>query len=126
MAPALFALANNSAAALHANFQVVSTSSAAAPGEYALLYATGIGHTVGPIVSGPSGRAWLDAGGLIVTVDGLPAKVAWAGPAPGYEGLDQVNIQIPASVHRGTSVPVTMTVAEPTTNISNTVLLPIN
>jgi uncharacterized protein (TIGR03437 family) len=39
-------------------------------------------------------------------MDGQAAKVAFAGRAPGYEGLDQINVQIPAGVRHGTSVPV--------------------
>jgi uncharacterized protein (TIGR03437 family) len=43
VAPALFALAGNSAAALHSNYQVVSTSNPAAPQETLSLYGTGAG-----------------------------------------------------------------------------------
>jgi hypothetical protein len=47
-----------------------------------------------------------------VFIDGLPAKVTFAGRAPGYQGLDQINVQVPADVHRGASVPVAVAVED--------------
>jgi uncharacterized protein (TIGR03437 family) len=139
-APALFGLANNSAAALHANYQVVSTSNPAAPGEYLALYATGLAGAPGYGQSNPDFSQWL--GKVTVSVDGIQARITFFGHAAGYDGLDQVNIQVPAGVHRGTSLPVTMTaddLEQGTTGCatfaagvsvrtltSNTVLLPIN
>jgi uncharacterized protein (TIGR03437 family) len=36
--------------------------------------------------------------------------------APGYQGLDQINIQIPAGIRRGVAVPVTVTSGNRTSN----------
>jgi uncharacterized protein (TIGR03437 family) len=149
--PALFALANNSAAALHANNQVVSPSYPAAPGEYVALYGTGIAKVADiPVYGGlPPGTRAFDPVTLAVNVDGLPAKISYSGPSQ-YAGLDQINIQIPNGVHRGKSVPVVISVTGPSgyytipafngsyyepsytgcdcilSPNSNTVLLPIN
>jgi uncharacterized protein (TIGR03437 family) len=107
VAPALFAFADNSAAALHPNYKVVSTSAPAAPGEYIALYATGLAGAPAYGQANPDYSQWL--GKVTVTVDGIQSKISFLGHAPGYDGLDQVNIQVPAGVHRGTSVPISMT-----------------
>jgi uncharacterized protein (TIGR03437 family) len=44
-------------------------------------------------------------------IGGAPADVYYAGEAPGYtSGLQQFNLLIPATVPRGSSVPVTLRV----------------
>ena len=45
-----------------------------------------------------------------VTIGGINAPVLYAAAAPGFVGLDQVNVQIPAGVVAGPSVPVVMKV----------------
>src|SRR5262249_37732385 len=101
--PALFTLAGNTAAAQHSNYQVVSTSYPAAAGEIISLYATGLGAT--------TLRNGLQVANSIpqVFIDGLAAKVMYAGRAYGYEGLDQINIQVPANIHHTTNVSVVIT-----------------
>jgi uncharacterized protein (TIGR03437 family) len=115
--PTLFTEANSSAAALHANYQPVSTSNPANIGEYVSLYATGLGAT--------TMRNSLNVANTTPTVwiDGQPAVVSFAGRAPGYQGLDQVNVQIPAGVRRGVSVPVVMVSGS---RSSNQVMLAVN
>jgi uncharacterized protein (TIGR03437 family) len=131
VAPALFALARNSAAALHDNYQVVSTSYPAAAGETIALYATGLGA-----VTSSNGLQVANATPQVY-IDRLPAKVTFAGRAPGFQGLDQINVQVPAGVHRGMSVIIELTSSAPECSVSpkacstitrwsNTVLLPIN
>ena len=61
----------------------------AARGSFVEIYATGLG---------PSGAAALLPQ---VTIGGLPARVDYHGLAPGYLGLYQVNVQIPADVPSG-------------------------
>jgi uncharacterized protein (TIGR03437 family) len=112
MAPALFALAGNNAAAEHPDYRVVGATAPADPGETIALYATGVRGA-------PNGSVY-------ASVDKLDATVTYAGPAPGYEGLDQVNIQIPAGIRRAASVPVVLAVNQSTDNLSNTVVLAIS
>jgi uncharacterized protein (TIGR03437 family) len=120
--PALFALAGNTAAALHTNYQVVSASYPAMAGEYISLYATGLGKAQnnGLVVNSD----------VQVFIDGQTAKVTFVGRAPGYQGLDQINVQVPSITHHGTSVPVVVVTSSgllnPLNRTSNTVLLPIN
>jgi uncharacterized protein (TIGR03437 family) len=117
-APTLFSLSKSGsgpASALHVNGTVVSTTSPATAGEYISLYATGLGNT--------TAAAGLDVAVLTpqVTVGGTQAVVTFAGRAPGFVGLDQINIQIPAGV-AGAAVPV---VASSGGRTSNTVTLVI-
>jgi uncharacterized protein (TIGR03437 family) len=53
-----------------------------------------------------------------VTVNGVPATVTYSGPAPGFPGLDQINIVPPVAAPSGT---VVVTVGN---RSSNTVVLP--
>src|SRR5262249_10508187 len=55
--------------------------------------------------------------GATATIGGTPAQVIFAGPAPGFEGLDQANIIIPRSLIMRGLVDVVLTVDNKTTNI---------
>jgi uncharacterized protein (TIGR03437 family) len=85
---------------------VISYDKPAKPGEIVILYATGLGATKPRLPAGqiPTGIAWLDkladfrvtlAGG---TVD--RANLLYAGAAPGFAGLYQINLRLPENVGR--------------------------
>ncbi len=48
---------------------------------------------------------------VTASIGGLPAQVSFAGLAPGFAGLYQVNVTVPAGVTAGASVPVILTAA---------------
>src|SRR5258708_38564985 len=101
--PTFFALSSNAAAALHAaTGQVVTNANPATAGEYVSLYGTGLGSTT--LVNG------LNVAQTVPTllIDGQVAIVTFAGRAPGFVGLDQINVQIPAGARSGTPAPVLM------------------
>jgi uncharacterized protein (TIGR03437 family) len=112
-APTLFTLDSSGSgpvSALHATSgTVIGATSPATAGEYVSLYATGLGLT--------SSSAGLDVAILTpqVTVGGMAAQVSFAGRAPGFVGLDQINIQIPGGV-TGAAVPVVVSSAGRTSN----------
>jgi uncharacterized protein (TIGR03437 family) len=54
-----------------------------------------------------------------VTIGGAPAEVLYAGIAPNYSGLYQVNIRIPAGIQPGDDVPVELTTTVGTQVISD-------
>ena len=97
-APALFDLGQGRAAALNPDNTVNSDARPAAVGSALSLYATGLG-TLNPAVptGGPAGGnpPANSTHGVTATIGGQTATVQFAGGAPGYAGLDQVNIMVP-------------------------------
>jgi uncharacterized protein (TIGR03437 family) len=47
---------------------------------------------------------------VTVTIGSVPATVSFAGLAPGWVGLYQVNVQVPANAPVGNAVPVALSV----------------
>jgi uncharacterized protein (TIGR03437 family) len=106
--PAFFTVASQYAAATHANGVAVgapglisgATFTPAAPGEVIQVFGTGFGATAnalpwGQVLPAPAALA----AGVAVTVGGQPATVAYAGMTA--DGLDQLNITIPAGLPDG-------------------------
>lgn len=90
------------------------------PGDYLQLYVTGLG--VATPGGDPNGTG-LATGGVApasgnplyqtvvtptVTIGGQNAAVLFSGVAPGYNGLYQVDVQIPSNVATGDDVPITI------------------
>jgi uncharacterized protein (TIGR03437 family) len=90
-----------------------TTTVPAKPGDVIILWGTGFGPTTpaAPIgVQVPSDQAYATVNPVTVTVGGLPAQVFGAALAPGFAGLYQVAIQVPANAPNG-DLPVVATVA---------------
>ena len=105
--PTLFAqnsAGTGPASALDATNRPVSSSNPLRAGAYVELFATGLGSVV------PT-----------VTVGGMNCAVSFAGAAPGFAGLDQINCLLPANL-TGAAVPV---VVQAGSRTSNSVTLPI-
>ncbi len=93
----------------------------AAPGDYLVIYITGLGKTTPngdpngtPLATGaippPDGSVLYKTVAMpVVTVGGVPATILYSGLAPGFPGEYQVDIQVPAGVTPGDDVPVTIT-----------------
>jgi len=102
-APAVFLVTAQSAqlpAITHLNGSLVSFQSPAKPGEWLSLYLTGLGDVDGPINAGDpaSSSPLLNAKAKVrVVIDQAEAAVSFAGLAPGFAGLYQVNFQVPAA-----------------------------
>ena len=92
------------AAALDASNAAVSAGNPLHAGAFVELFATGIGSVAST-----------------VTVGGMTCAVSFAGPAPGFTGLDQINCMLPPGL-TGATLPV---VVKAGNRISNTVTLPI-
>lgn len=94
--PAVFALSGNgvgSAAATDASTGVViSPTAPARSGQSVALYATGLGATT------RVGSLDVAAVTPAVTIGGRAARVLYAGRAPGFPGLDQINVEVPDGV----------------------------
>jgi uncharacterized protein (TIGR03437 family) len=102
-APALFQLDAHNAVATHPNGSVLTSAAPAAPGDIVILYATGLGQTNPPVESGvlPTKAAPLvNLEKFSVLLDGKPVAppaISYAGIAPGFAGLYQINVKLPSS-----------------------------
>lgn len=102
----------------------------ARPGDYIVIYAQGLG----PVRNGPEWGYPAPLDSLVTVVEpvrvmigGVDAEVVFAGLAPGFVGLNQVNARVPASVQTGDQVPLVLMVPEAggTIRTSNTVTISI-
>jgi uncharacterized protein (TIGR03437 family) len=99
--PALFQLDPETALATKLNGSVVTAENPARAGDYVILYATGLGETKPKIAPGqiPKAAAVLDKmADFRVLLNGEPvdrANLLYAGLAPGFAGLYQINLKLP-------------------------------
>lgn len=96
--PGIFLLAQGRAAALNTDDSINSSSNPAPVGGAVSLFVTGLGAMSPALATGaPAGGngSSTSAQGVTATIGGQPATVIFAGGAPGYAGLDQVNVMIP-------------------------------
>jgi uncharacterized protein (TIGR03437 family) len=80
---------------------LVEAGSPARPGEILVLYATGLGdpqETLPPGAPPPQGAVLSLKNELTARVAGRAATVLWAGLTPGFTGLEQVNLLLPADL----------------------------
>ena len=102
-APALFQSDATTVIATHGNGPLVTASSPAAPGEVVVLYATGLGETAPEAICGylPEMASPLaDLRDFQVLLNGTavdPKLIQYAGVAPGFAGLFQINLELPAN-----------------------------
>lgn len=102
--PGLFQWRGNYAIAAHLAGNIVGPDAPAKAGEIIVIYAVGLGRTVPESSSGrvASGAASILAlSQLQVTIAGSPVAakdILYAGLAPGFAGLYQINLRLPSSV----------------------------
>lgn len=102
--PGLFVWSGNNAVAIHLNGEVILPTSPAVPGETVVIYLAGLGRTSPDTTSGQLAIAAFPIyylSQLQVLLDGTPcppASVLYAGLAPGFAGLYQINLKLPADV----------------------------
>jgi uncharacterized protein (TIGR03437 family) len=102
--PAVFTLGNNTAAAVDANTgQIVTATTPLRPGDYVELYLTGLGVT--------SRSNGFDVASVqpTVTIAGVNCPVTYAGAAPGFAGLDQINCIVSSALSASTAASVVVT-----------------
>ena len=92
------------AAALDASFNLITASNPARRGAiyFDLLQRPGAGgYAAGIGRAGAAGHAGAHDGTPAVTIGGRPAAVTFSGLAPGFAGLYQVNVTVPADAPAG-------------------------
>ncbi len=100
-------------AVLDAQFRTVDAANAAAMGSVVQIFATGLGPTDPPVKTGDPGPSDPPARvttPVQVTIGGASATVQFAGLAPGFTGLYQVNATVPTGLSAG-DVPLVLTVS---------------
>jgi len=106
--PAIFTLyGSQEGAALNQDYSVNAPNHPAAAGQAILLFGTGLG-AVSPAAASADPLSWVTPK-VTATVGGAPADVSFAGLAPGFAGLWQINVALPAGI--SDAVPVIVTVA---------------
>jgi uncharacterized protein (TIGR03437 family) len=98
-------------AILNTSFELVDAARPAAAGEIVQVFCTGLGTAAPAVASGaaaPSDPLARVTNPVTATVGGINAPVQFAGLAPGFVGLYQVNVQVPAGVAPGPAVPLVL------------------
>ena len=114
--PAIFTLDGSGtgpAAAIRAsNNRVVGSGNPLHAGDYVELFATGLGAT--------TSRNGLDYANAqpTVTIGGQDCPVTYAGRAPGYAGLDQINCIVPAGLGSNYATPVIVASGARSSNVA--------
>jgi adhesin/invasin len=102
--PGLFVTTGNRASALNQDLSVHTAATPVPAGGYILLYTTGGGPISPPLPDGtaaPGSPPSLLTGNVQVSIGGKLAQVTYAGTAPGFAGLSQINVVIPAGLAAG-------------------------
>jgi uncharacterized protein (TIGR03437 family) len=110
--PAFFTWPGNQAVATRQDFTLAAkagtfpgaTTVPAKPGDIIILWGTGFGPATPAAPAGvqvPSDKTYSTSTLPTVTIDNIPAKVFGAALAPGFAGLYQVAIEVPASLADG-------------------------
>jgi uncharacterized protein (TIGR03437 family) len=102
--PALFQLDAQNAIATEADGSLITPGTPAQPGDIVILYANGLGITAPPVVYSqiPEAAARVpQSSAFSIQLDGVPidsGNILYAGVAPGYAGLYQINMLLPSTV----------------------------
>lgn len=134
-APGIFALnqaGTGPGAVLIANSDILAVAAGSVPGrntrparrgEIVTIFLTGLGVTSPALGTGVPSAGQPTATAATVKIDNLDAQVLFSGTAPGFVGLNQINVTVPASATIGNSVPVQVSLGG---KASNTVTMAVS
>ena len=98
-----------SGAILKADFSIVTVSNPTRRGDTVLVYLTGLGGLETALADGTASSLTVlnrITDFVNVYIGGIKSTVTFAGAAPGFAGLYQINVQIPATAPIGSAVPL--------------------
>ena len=93
---------------------LVGSSAPAVAGDALVIYCAGLGAVSQPVAAGsvsPVSPLATTTNNVSVTIEGPPAQVLFAGLAPGFAGLYQVNVIIPSGVMTSSAASLVISVA---------------
>jgi uncharacterized protein (TIGR03437 family) len=102
--PGIFVLDGALSGATHADGTIAGASNPASRSEVVVLYLTGLGPVTNEPASGASASLTTLSPTVInprVTIGGFNATVGFSGLTPGFIGLYQINVTVPAAVASG-------------------------
>jgi uncharacterized protein (TIGR03437 family) len=102
-APAIF-LVGESAAALDENYAIINSANPARRNHTIQVFMNGLGPVDNQPATGEAAKASplsRTLATVTATIGGVTANVSFSGLAPGFEGLNQVNIDVPAGAPTG-------------------------
>jgi virginiamycin B lyase len=121
-APGIFstnATGTGQGAILDSNYDLVDSSNPTTAGNTLQIFCTGLGAVSNPPQDGspaPSSPPSTTLTMPTVTIGSGGAAVLFSGLAPGFIGLYQVNVEVPAAVAKGNAVPVVISIGGVSTN----------
>ncbi|HEV8040121.1 MAG TPA: hypothetical protein VGP62_14735 [Bryobacteraceae bacterium] len=80
------------------------------PGEVVIFYGTGFGPVDPPLGTGAPSSGNQITSAATMTIDGLSAEIQFAGIAPGFVGLNQINVVVPGLARTNAADPVVLTI----------------
>ncbi len=108
-APGIFLVGPSAPAVLNQDGTLNAVLNPAARGSVLQVFATGLGAVAPSVTTGslapPSPLSYVSAA-VTAAIDGQPAQVLFAGLAPGFAGLYQVNILIPSTLPPRAAAPL--------------------
>jgi uncharacterized protein (TIGR03437 family) len=117
VAPGIFLLGNPPIGAItNTNYSLIGPANPLPRGQSLVIYATGLGAVT------QSGQYSVTKAPVTVVLNGTELVTSFAGLAPNYIGLYQVNVLVPASTPPGLGIPLILKVAG---EVSNTVAVSI-
>ena len=101
--PAIYTADGTKALVVHnADYTLVSNARPLVPGEFAFLYASGLGPVRNQPATGNAAPVLAPTVASVqVSIAGVPCDVQYAGLAPGFVGVYQVNFQVPTTATSG-------------------------
>lgn len=110
-----------------ANGEPVTVSNAARQGEVLFMFANGLGRVMPAVASGdapPPGPLFQTVLTPTVTVGDRAAEVLFSGLAPGFVGLNQLNIRVPLDAPLGFDIPLKIAAAGNAADVTLARVLP--
>jgi uncharacterized protein (TIGR03437 family) len=105
VSPGIFIVGNPPVGAMtNANFSLIEPSNPLPRGQSLVIFATGLGAVT------QRGQLSVTSAAVTVVLNGIELPASFAGLAPGFPGLYQVNVTIPLATPPGLAIPMTLKV----------------